>query len=266
MKSLCAFLCACLLSLSASAKDAPSTTVLWPSPEKPAIRFTFGKFVKLSSLSTQNSYTVDVTAENLWNKPIPGASFEVYFFSEDNIRIGNGYIALNNVGVKETVRFTMPFGASGAKPVTLKLVATSVPKEFGPATAPKKIRVTVYSVPTGAKLKVDGEDAGETPKQVEIGVGKHALQFSAPGYHTGTYPLEVGPDDVSGGTVSFELGGLSHDTIELRDGTTLAGDVESMDATSVVVRVGGKMQSFERNQVKRMLLVERDADETAQAK
>ncbi len=55
----------------------------------------------------------------------------------------------------------------------------------------------------------------------------------------------------------MELGGLSRDTVELRDGTVLLGDVVSMSLTSVVVSVDGKEQALERNQVKKMMLVER---------
>jgi hypothetical protein len=54
------------------------------------------------------------------------------------------------------------------------------------------------------------------------------------------------------------LGALAHDTIEMRDGTTLTGDIESMSASSVVVRVAGKIQSLDRNLVKRILLVQRE--------
>ena len=253
-----------LVSLLAIAKES-ATVVVWPSADHPVLRFTFGKFSKVGSMGTQTSYTVEVTAENLWNKPIPNATFEAYFFGKDNIRIGSGYINVTNVGVHETVKFTMPFSATGGQPATLKLQALQLPKELGPAAPPKKIRLTVYSVPAGANLKVDGEEAGVAPKQVEFGVGKHVLQFSREGYHDGSFPLEVGPDDVSGGTVNFELGGLSHDTVEMRDGSNLVGDVESMDGTTVVVRVAGTLQSVDRNQVKRILLVERESPTAAQA-
>jgi hypothetical protein len=125
------------LSLSASAKEAPvNYTLVWPSEQSPVLRFTFGKFVKVGSLATQQSYTVDVTAENLWGKPIPNASFEAHFFSKDNVRIGNGYITLNNVGVKETVKFTLPFGATGAQPASLKIVAVNLPKNSVPLLRP----------------------------------------------------------------------------------------------------------------------------------
>jgi len=70
--------------------------------------------------------------------------------------------------------------------------------------------------------------------------------------------MEIGPDDTSGGSVSYELGASAHDTVELRDGTVLNGDVESVSAPEVVVRVGGKDQGYNRNLVKKIMLVERE--------
>jgi hypothetical protein len=54
------------------------------------------------------------------------------------------------------------------------------------------------------------------------------------------------------------LGTAAHDTIELRDGTVLTGDLESASSTEVLVRVAGNVQHLNRNQVKRILLIERD--------
>jgi hypothetical protein len=118
--------------------------------------------------------------------------------------------------------------------------------------------MTVNSVPQGASLKMDGNELGATPKLVQVAVGKHLLEFALEGFNPGKFPLEVGPHDVSGGSVSYELGTAVHDTIELRDGSVLTGDVESVSATEVVVRLGGAMQHLNRNQVKRVLFVERD--------
>ncbi len=75
---------------------------------------------------------------------------------------------------------------------------------------------------------------------------------------TGKFPVEIGPDDTSGGSVSYELGSAAHDTIELRDGSVLSGDLVSVSGMQVQVRVGGSIQTFDRNQVKRILLTERD--------
>jgi hypothetical protein len=69
----------------------------------------------------------------------------------------------------------------------------------------------------------------------------------------------VTPSDVSGGMVTYELGGLNYDTVELRDGSTITGDVISVDGAQVVVRIGGELKPYERNRVKRILLVEREA-------
>jgi hypothetical protein len=87
--------------------------------------------------------------------------------------------------------------------------------------------------------------------------GQHKLEFSKEGFRPGTYPLEIGIDD-TGGSINIELGGLSHDTLELRDGTVITGDVETVSATSVEVRVAGKMQTIDRNQVRKIFLVERE--------
>jgi hypothetical protein len=67
----------------------------------------------------------------------------------------------------------------------------------------------------------------------------------------------VAADELPGGSITVELGGLSRDTVELRDGTVLLGDVTSMSMTDVAVRVDGKDQSYPRNQVKKIMLVER---------
>ena len=46
------------------------------------------------------------------------------------------------------------------------------------------------------------------------------------------------PEQVSGGTVSYELGQSAHDSIEMRDGTVLTGDVQSVSPTEVVIIIG----------------------------
>ena len=71
--------------------------------------------------------------------------------------------------------------------------------------------------------------------------------------------MMVSPDEVTGGTVTYELGTSLHDTIELRDGTVVNGDLQYVDATTVVVQLGGNPQKFPRNEVKRILLIERAA-------
>ena len=122
----------------------------------------------------------------------------------------------------------------------------------------RTVSITVNSVPQGALLKVDGKDAGTTPKIVELGLGKHMLDFSKDGFTTGHFPLEMGPRDTSGGSVSYELGAALRDTVELRDGTVISGDLVSITGMEVQMRIGGTTQTFDRNQIKRILLTPRD--------
>jgi hypothetical protein len=84
------------------------------------------------------------------------------------------------------------------------------------------------------------------------------LEFSKEGFNTGKFPLEITSRDASGGSVSYELGSPAHDTIELRDGSVLFGDLVSISGMQVQVRIGGNTQTFDRNQIKRILLTERD--------
>jgi hypothetical protein len=99
---------------------------------------------------------------------------------------------------------------------------------------------------------------GTTPKIVQVLPGKHELLFSKEGFKSGTFPLEITANDVSGGSVSYELGTSAFDSLELRDGTVLSGDVQSMTNTEVMIRVGGTIQSIDRNKVKRIVLIQRD--------
>jgi hypothetical protein len=256
-----ALLTICFFSVALFAgygKDAPGQVMVWPASGNPVVRFTFGKFKELSSVGTLHNYIIDTTAENLWTKKIPEATFSLYLFDKNKIRIGEGWITLSNMGIAQAVKFQTSVGASGT-PASLEVVARSLPAELQPLAPPKMISITVNSIPQGAMLKLDGKEVGTTPKLVQVSAGKHLLEFAQEGFNSGKFPLEIGPDDVSGGSVSYELGSAVHDTVELRDGTVLNGDLQSVSATAVVIRVGGNMQQFTRNQVKRILLVERDA-------
>jgi len=83
------------------------------------------------------------------------------------------------------------------------------------------------------------------------------LEFEKEGFNPGKFPLEISSRDASGGSVSYELGSTAHDTIELRDGSVLVGDLVSVSGMQVQVRIGGNTQSLDRNQVKRILFTER---------
>lgn len=167
---------------------------------------------------------------------------------------------MNNVGVGETVKFQVGMHAAGM-PASFGLAAR--PQGMGPPQAARKVSITGNSVPQGALVKPDGSEVGTTPKIVEVSTGKHRLDFSKEGFNPGAFPLEIGPNDTSGGSVSYELGSSVHDTVELRDGSVINGDLESVSSTEVVERIGGKDARYDRNQIKRILLVERESSQEA---
>ena len=256
---------ALVLVAAASAKEPPAQVVVWPASGPPVLRFSFEKFKDTGSAGKQHNYASDVTAENMWNKKIFNAEFAIYVYDKAKVRIGEGWISINDVSPGTLVKFQALIHANGTIS-SLELVPRSLPRELqalvpsepGPPVPPKVISITVNSVPQGAEVKLDGVPAGTTPKIVQVTPGKHVLTFSKEGFKTGTFPLETTPDDVSGGSVSYELGTAAHDTLELRDGSVLSGDVESMSATEVVVRIGGTEQRISRNQVKRIVLIQRE--------
>jgi hypothetical protein len=252
------FLLGTSLASTAFAKDPPPQVLVWPETGAPVVRITIGKFKEVSSVGNQHNYIIDTVAENLWSKTINNAVFNLYLFDKSKARIGDGWISLNNVGPGETVKFQTSISASGT-PVSLGLSPRSLPPELGPAAPQRTVSLTVNSVPQGAAVKIDGVEAGTTPKMVQLTVGKHMLEFSKEGFNAGHFPMEIAPNDASGGSVSYELGTSAHDTIEMRDGSVLIGDLESVSATEVVAKIGGMLQTLNRNQVKRILLVERDS-------
>jgi hypothetical protein len=141
-------------------------------------------------------------------------------------------------------------------PATLNIVART--DSSGLPISLKTIPLKVISVPSGAALRVDGRDEGLTPATVRLTIGTHTLAFSKEGYASGSTPVDIKPDEATGGSITFELGGLSRDNVELRDGHVLQGDVVSLSMTQVVVRVDGKEQTLDRNQVRKIILVERE--------
>jgi PEGA domain len=243
------------LAVSAVGKDQP-IVVSWPESGTAQVRFTLFKVTKIGGASGQTNYGLDMAAENLSGKKISKATFNFFLFDKNNVRVGQGYIDLANMRPKEIVKMQVMALAVGT-PVNLTIDAAQLPPELAGDAPPKQISITVYSIPAGAKLKADGNEVGVTPVAVNLKVGSHKLEFTKEGFNSGTYPLMVTAEQVSGGTITYELGTSAHDTIELRDGTVLTGDVESVTATTVDVALGGQIQSFNRNRVKRISLVER---------
>jgi hypothetical protein len=189
-------------------------------------------------------FVADVVAQNISDQAMPRSVFTIFMSDKDGVRIGRARLQLADIPPYRSRSAQVQFSASGI-PAGVALLAG------------KTIPLQVISLPAGANFKVDGEDNGLTPKTVDFTIGTHTLEFSKLGYANGSIPLEVGADELPGGSVSFELGGLSQDTVELRDGTTLLGDVLSMSLATVVVRVDGKDQKYDRNQIKKIILVER---------
>jgi hypothetical protein len=241
----------------ADAKEPAVQVIVWPASGSPVLRFTLGKLKELSSSGRQHSYSVDVGAENVWSKTISRADFSLYVFDKDKTRIGEGWISISDLTPRAAVKFQTSIQASGAA-VSIALAPRSLPSELQSYLPPKTVSVTVNSVPQGAELKVDGIAAGITPKIIQVAPGKHVLEFRKESFTAGQFPLEITPDDAPGGSVSYELGASAHDTVELRDGAVLSGDVESVSTTEVLVRIGGTIQHLSRNQVKRIALVPRD--------
>src|ERR1700739_1444926 len=103
MKSFVRFvLMFCALDLAgASYAKETSQIILWPDSGATIVRFSLGKLKEIASVGNRHSYIIDTTAENLWGKVIPSASFSLYLFDKNKVRIGEGYISLNNVGVGE---------------------------------------------------------------------------------------------------------------------------------------------------------------------
>ena len=222
---------------SMSAADVPFQVVTWPESGQPVVRFTFSKFKQIAGLGKERTFVTDTVAENLSGKLIGSGNFSFYVFDKSKARIGDGYINLTNVSVGQTIKFQITVAASGT-PASLT-VASAV-------SASHTVSITINSVPQGALLKVDGKASGTTPKIADIAVGKHTLEFSKEGFNTGKLPLEITARDASGGSVSYELGSAAHDTVELRDGSVLSGDLVSITGMQIVVRIGGNAQTFDQ--------------------
>lgn len=257
----------CLLLLAVSvafAKEPPSQVLQWPAQGPPLIRFSIGRFNDIGSYSGQHNFTAEVMAENLWTKPIKSAAFRVYFYDKQKVRNGEGYMSVTDLPVNGKAKFELSVTTRGT-PNGLELVAATVPDEFAKFMPTKEVPITVNSVPQGATLRVDGQEVGTTPKIVKFTTGKHMLSFQMSGYQPGSYPFEVKTDEAPGGAITFEMGSAMHDTVELRDGSVLTGDVETLSATEVEIRIGGAIQKLNRNSVKKILLIERvPVDQAAQ--
>ncbi|HYM78992.1 MAG TPA: PEGA domain-containing protein [Candidatus Dormibacteraeota bacterium] len=258
LATICLFLAApCVLAKDKKDKKdkpEPSIVMLWPDSAAPTIKLTFGRFVQLATYNGQLSLESQVLIENVSARRIPLASFTVYLLDKDKVRVGNGNLSFTDLDAGQQAKLAFQVFSVGV-PSTLSLAARN--DASGIPTSLRTVPLNVVSVPAGAAIRLDGRDAGITPTTVRLTTGNHVLSFSKEGYASGSTPVDIKPDEAPGGSISFELGGLSRDNVELRNGAVLEGDVISMSMTDVVVRVDGKDQTVPRNQVRKMILVER---------
>jgi len=237
-----------LCSLTALAAD---TILTWPANGKDAIlRFTVGKLRQMGSNSGQTDYLGEALAENLSTKPIPSASFYLYLIDKSGKRVGEGYLEVSNLGAGQRAKIPVSVHAMGSYS-TMELQPQHLPSD-----EPFKVKMNIVSTPSGASFKLDSQPSGVTPQNLPIAPGKHVLEFSKEGYATASTPVEVAPN-APAGSVEIELNPLAVDTVVLRDGTVMTGDVTSMTASAVNITVKGKPTKLDRTRVARIVLGQR---------
>jgi len=246
-----AFLC-----FTAHASKDPGEAGLvmfWPNQESAILKLTFGRFQNMATYAGKMTLISDVVVQNVSTKLIPRASFSVALLDKDRVRIGSGNLVIDELNAGESAKVQFQCESLGA-PTVLSLSARN---NGGVPVSLKTIPMTVISVPAGASLKVDDKDEGITPATIHVSVGTHQLELKKEGFAVATTALDVAPDEAPGGSITITLGGLSNDTGELRDGSIITGDVISMTMESVLINVNGQEQTFERNRIKKIFLVER---------
>ena len=157
-----------LLAFAAYARDQPFQVIVWPESGTPVLRFSFGKFKEVGSIGSERTFMTDTLAENLWGRVISNASFSLYLFDKNKVRIGEGMINLSSVGAGETVKFQTTIAASGA-PASVSLVAKYLPAELGPVRPPRTVSITVNSVPQGAALEGRRQGSGHDSQDRAVG-------------------------------------------------------------------------------------------------
>lgn len=243
----------CILAAAKKEKEEPSVVVFWPSQENATLKLTFKPFQNMGSYAGQMSLISAVVVQNLSPKLMPKASFSVALLDKDKVRVGNGVLIVDDLNPGESARVQFQCTSVGV-PVQLSISARNT---GGVPTSLKTIPLNVISVPAGASLKVDGKDEGLTPAKINVTAGAHQLELRREGFAIATTPLDVTPDEAPGGSITITLGGITNDTIELRDGSVLTGDVISMTLESVVIKVHDQDQTLDRNKVKKIFLVQR---------
>ena len=86
-----------VVTCALAAKDVPTQVINWPQTGSVVVRITLGKFKEISSVAGQHNYLIDTTAENLWTKKISHRGFNLYLYDKNKVRIGDGWITIENV-------------------------------------------------------------------------------------------------------------------------------------------------------------------------
>lgn len=238
---------AILFLLVGSRVFAGDTILTWPPKGKDAIlRFTIGKLRSVSSASGQSDYLGEALAENVSAKTIPSASFYLYLLDKNGNRVGEGYLEVTNLASGQRAKVPVSVHAMGSY-AAMELAAQHLPSD-----EPMKIKTNISSKPSGASLKLDAQDSGVTPEVLPIVPGKHVLEFSKEGYAPASTALEI-VENAMPGSVEIELSPLIVDTVILRDGTVLLGNVVSMTSASVDFTLKGRSTKLDRGWIARIV-------------
>jgi hypothetical protein len=147
------------------AKNEPTIVMTWPA-DSPALKLSFERFRQMGTYAGQSTFTSDVSVQNLTDKQIPRATFTVYFMDKNKVRIGEGTLQVSDLEAGQTAKIQFQFNSVGI-PASITL---SAKKDMLAPPGAKTIPLRVISVPPGAKLKVDGQEAGTTPVMVRLSV------------------------------------------------------------------------------------------------
>ena len=237
-----------LLICSVNGALAADTILTWPPDGKDAIvRFTVGKLRQVSSASGQSDYLGEALAENLSAKMISSASFYLYLLDKSGKRVGEGYLEVTNLAAGQRAKIPVSVHTMGS------YASMELQPQHLPSDEPFKVKMRITSVPAGATIKLDSQESGVTPQMLPIAPGKHVLEFSKEGFSNASTPVEVVANSMPG-SVDVELNPLALDTVVLRDGTVLLGDVSSMTTSLVSLNVKGKPTKLDRTRVARIIL------------
>ncbi|MGC2446349.1 MAG: PEGA domain-containing protein [Candidatus Sulfotelmatobacter sp.] len=236
---------------------AADTVLIWPaSGNDTLLRFTVSKLRQVNSASGQSDYLGEALAENLSSKTIPSASFYLYLLDKSGKRVGEGYLEVTNLAAGQRAKIPVSVHAMGS------FASMQLQPQHLPSDEPMKVKMHISSIPSGASLKLDSQDSGVTPAVLPIAPGKHVLEFSKEGYATGSTPVEI-TENAMPGSVDLELTALTLDTVILRNGTVLLGNLTSVTETSLSINIKGKPTKLDRSRVARIVLGQRRSSASA---